>query len=302
MRTISFLVLLSILIASCSNTAKNNEGKPVVTVSLLPQKYWVDRLASDFVETNVMVVAGAGHSTYEPTPEQMRKITKSDIYFKIGHIDFEYTWMKKFMDSNPAMKVVDLSEGFDLSHVEAIPCTHDHGHGTQEHHHHGVDPHIWLNPPMVKEMVEKIAQHLRTLVPEKAGIIREREKRFLIEIDSLDNYITERLASIENRKFLLFHPALTWYAYNYNLEQIVIEVDGKEPSPSKMKEIVQRVKSENIKVVLIQNEFPFERALAIAKETNAEVFQIKPLDYNWLSNMFEMTDIVEKALIKSQQK
>jgi zinc transport system substrate-binding protein len=209
--------------------------------------------------------------------------------------------MKKMESSNPNMRIVDLSDGFDLSHVEAIPCTHDHGDDDHNHHHHGVDPHIWLNPPMVKEMVESIARELRQLLPESSDTIRAREKRLVAEIDSLDNYITDKLKHFENRKFLLFHPALTWYAYNYNLEQIVIEVHGKEPSPSKMREIIDRVKKENIRVVLIQNEFPFERAKVIAQETNAEIVQIKPLDYNWLPNMFALTDVLEKALAASQK-
>ncbi len=300
MNKIFLWVLITMAIASCSsNSYKKN--KPIISVSLLPQQYWVDQLADGLVETNVMVVAGAGHSTYEPTPEQMRKISKTDIYFRIGHIDFEYSWMKKMESSNPKMKIVDLSENFDLSHVQASPCTHNHDDGN-EHHHHGVDPHIWMNPPMVKEMVETIARELRQILPEKADFIRQREQKLIADIDSLDKYTSEKLKNFENRKFLLFHPALTWFAHNYNLEQIVIEVDGKEPSPSKMKEIVERIKQENIRVVLIQNEFPYERARVIAQETNAEIIQIKPLDYNWLPNMFALTDILERALAASQKK
>ncbi|MGI6478331.1 MAG: metal ABC transporter solute-binding protein, Zn/Mn family [Salinivirgaceae bacterium] len=296
----NFAIALSLmLLASCNNNQKTD--KPIVTVSLLAQKYWVERLALGFVEVNPMLVAGSDHSTYEPAPEQMRKISKSDIYFKIGHIDFEYAWIPKFINSNPKMRVVDLSEKLNLTLADSFCCKHSLNNENHGHKHTSrIDPHIWLNPPMVKEMVMIMADELCKLVPASADSIRKNEELFLKEIDSLDNYITKKLSGFQNRKFLLFHPALTWYAQQYNLQQIVIEIDGKEPSPSKMKDIIDEIKKENIKVILIQNEFPFERASVIAKETNAEIAQIKPLDYDWLSIMYEITNIIEKALRKSE--
>jgi len=299
MRNFAIILILTLLTSCSYNNQKPD--KPIVTVSLLAQQYWVERLASDFVEVNTMLVAGSEHSTYEPTPEQMRKTSKSDIYFRIGHIDFEYAWIPKFTNSNPNMKVIDLSEKLDLTLADTIEYEHSH---ESEHHGHKhasrIDPHIWLNPPMVKEMVMVMADELCKLVPVSADSIRKNEELFLKEIDSLDNYIINKLSGFQNRKFLLFHPALTWYAHQYNLQQIVIEVDGKEPSPSKMKDIIEEVKKENIKVILIQNEFPFERVSVIAKETDAEIAQIKPLDYDWLNIMYEITDVIENALRKSE--
>ncbi|MDD2563925.1 MAG: zinc ABC transporter substrate-binding protein [Salinivirgaceae bacterium] len=305
MRKIGLLTIVALLAISCQTGEKKGIEKPTVSVSLIPQKYWVDKLSGNAVEVNVLVVSGANHSTYEPTPAQMRKINASSLYFKIGHIDFEYAWISKMQNANPKMKVVDLSKDFNLSDVVTAPCNHDHGDGDHSDHHHAhsaVDPHIWLNPPMVREMISVIARELRLLLPENADSIRMREIQFIKEIDSLDRHITDRLRDLENRKILLFHPALTWYAVNYGLEQIVVEVDGKEPSVSKMKQIIETIRTENIKVVMIQSEFSSDRAESIANETGSEIVQIDPMAYDWIDNMYKLTEVIEKSLIKSQKK
>lgn len=301
MLKIGIIIIVAFFLSSCKSD-DNKNYKPVVSVSLVPQKYWIDRLSGDAVDVNVMVVSGASHSTYEPTPQQMKHINSSQLYFRLGYIDFEQVWMEKFQNSNPDMKVVDLSEGFDLESVVAFPCSHDHGEGHNHHAHTAVDPHIWLNPPMVKTMVERIARELRMLLPTDADSIRIREKEFLSEIDSLDAYISQCFSNLENRKFLLFHPALTWYALNYGLEQIVVEVDGKEPSASTMKQIIETVRNENIKVVMIQSEFSTDRAESIARETNAQIVHIEPMAYDWVANMYKLTKIIEQSLQKSQEK
>ena len=302
MHKIGLLTMVALLAISCQQGDKKGTEKPTVSVSLVPQKYWVDKLSGNAVEVNVLVVSGANHSTYEPTPEQMRKISASSLYFRIGHIDFEYAWISKMQNANPKMKVIDLSKDFNLGDVVAVPCNHDHGDGDHHHAHSSVDPHIWLNPPMVRDMISVIARELRLLLPAEADSIRIREKQFIKEIDSLDRHITNQLRDIKNRKVLLFHPALTWYAVNYGLEQIVVEVDGKEPSASKMKEIIETVRKENIKVVMLQAEFSSDRAESIAKETGSEVVQIYPMAYDWIDNMYKLTDVIEHSLVKSQKK
>ena len=296
MRKLIIFTILSISLWGC-NTNEKNQEIPVVSVSIIPQQYFVDRLSGNHVKVNVMIPPGAGHSTYEPLPSQMRDLNKSKIYFKIGHIDFEYAWMERFKNSNKQMKVVDLSEGLDLSAVEATPCNHHHHEG-EHHHHSSIDPHIWLNPEMVKPMVSKIASELCLLLPKDRDSINIRKKQFIAEIDSLDKYITQQMDNLKSRKFLIFHPALTWYAYRYGLEQITIEVNGKEPSPSEMGKIIQTIKDNNIKVLLIQSEFPFERAVPISKETGVEIIQINPLAYDWLNNMYKITSTIKQALSK----
>lgn len=148
---------------------------------------------------------------------------------------------------------------------------------------------------MVKSFISTIAQELVTILPEKRDTIMIRKQRFMNEIDSLDRYIQQSLQSLENRKILIFHPALTWYAYRYNLEQIVIETDGKEPSPAKLKEIIDRIKTENIGCIFIQNEFPFERIHALAEATGIDVVQISPMNYDWKTTLLEVTNHIKQS-------
>jgi len=291
------IITLSIVFFGCTLNSGTDE-KPTVSVSIIPEKYFVDIISDNMLNVNVMIPPGAGHSTYEPLPSQMKDLNKSKIYFKIGHLDFEFTWIERFKNSNKSMKIVDLSENFDLSVVAATSCC-NHAHETEHNaNKHAVDPHLWLNPIMVKSMIEKIAEEIAVLLPSERDSILIRKNSFIDEIDLLNRHITEKLERFKGNKFLIFHPALTWFAYQYGLEQIAVEIDGKEPSPSEIRKIIQTVKDENIKAILIQNEFPFERAIPISKETGIDIIQINPLAYNWVENMYEITSILEKAMSK----
>ncbi len=290
-----FLTITSgILLFITTGCNRGIDEKPIISVTLLPQKYWIDQLAGEYIETNVMLQNGDNHETYEPTPEQMRKIALSSHYFSIGLLGFEKAWLPRMKSSNPKMKIINLSETIELPHIESVPCSH-HDDSDHTHHHRHIDPHLWLEPSMVKSFVSTIAQELVTILPEQKNTIMSRKQRFMNEIDSIDSYIQQSLQSLENRKILIFHPALTWYAYRYNIEQIVIETDGKEPSPAKLKEIIDQIKTENIDCIFIQNEFPFERIHALAEATGIVVVQINPMNYDWKSTLIEVTNHIKLA-------
>lgn len=298
MRKLVVFIIIAIFFYGC-NTEEGNKKEHIVSVSIIPQQYFIDYLSDSSILVNVMIPPGAGHSTYEPLPSQMKYLNMSEIYFKIGHLDFEHAWVNRFANSNKTMKIIDLSVGINLHTAENTKQTssdkhHNHGH----HHHSSIDPHIWLNPDMVKTMIPKITNELSSLLPEKKELFSIRAQQLMHDIDSLDNYICNQFEGVTNRKFLIFHPALTWYANRYGLEQISVEVDGKEPSPSEMKEIIKTIKENNIKVILIQSEFPFERARSISEETGADIVQINPLSYDWLNNMYKITSVIKQSLSK----
>ncbi|MGC8864647.1 MAG: metal ABC transporter solute-binding protein, Zn/Mn family, partial [Bacteroidales bacterium] len=123
---------LLMFLASC--TATRPEGKKLVVVSILPQKYFVEQIAGNDLEIEVLVTPGSSHETYDLTPQQMAKVGEAVLWIKNGHLAFEEQWEPKFLSTNSAMKVVDWSEGLDLIKGE------DH------HHKEGIDPHYWLSP------------------------------------------------------------------------------------------------------------------------------------------------------------
>jgi zinc transport system substrate-binding protein len=287
MRNFFIALLIVIGLISCTNQTQNQKNnKQSITVSILPQKYFVEKIIGDHFNINVMIPPGASPVTYEPTPKQMKELSASTTYIRIGHIEFEKVWMKKLQDLNPDMDIVDISKNTEL--VEA-----EHSHNG--HHHHGVDPHIWTSPKEVKKQIELIYQYFITDYPEFKSEFTNNYNLFISEIDSLDSYILNELNDLQGRKFLIFHPALSYIARDYGLEQISIEIDGKEPTPANIQKIIEIAKSEDIKVVFVQNQFSTHNAEVIANEINGRVVQIDPLAYNWYEGIRTIVDEIVKS-------
>ncbi len=294
MKVAKFFILLLLISASCSNQSTNDSNnKKTITVSILPQKYFVEKIAGDLFNINVLIPPGASPVTYEPTPKQMKELSNSFAYLKIGHIEFENVWMKNMQNINPEMQIVDLSQNADLIEPE-----NEHEHSHDGHHHHGVDPHIWTSPKEVEKQAEIIFDFLVKSEPESKNEFTVNYNSFLSEIDSLNNYLNEVLRPYKNRKFMIFHPALSYIARDYGLEQISIEIDGKEPTPANIQKIINVAKQENIKIIFVQKQFSTHNAEVIANEIQGSVVQIDPLDYNWN----ESIRIIANEIVESYSK
>ncbi|MCK5028945.1 MAG: zinc ABC transporter substrate-binding protein [Bacteroidales bacterium] len=295
MRIAKFFILLLLISASCSNqSTENSNNKKTITVSILPQKYFVEKVAGEHFNINVLIPPGASPVTYEPTPKQMKELSNSFAYLKIGYIEFENVWMKNMQSINAEMKIVDLSQNADLIEPE-----NKHVHSHDGHHHHGVDPHIWTSPIEVKKQAEIIFDFLVNSEPESKNEFTVNYNSFLSEIDSLNNYLIEILLPYKNRKFMIFHPALSYIARDYGLEQISIEIDGKEPTPANIQEIINVAKQEDIRIIFVQKQFSTHNAEVIANEIQASVIQIDPLDYNWEKSIRFIANEIVKSYSKA---
>ncbi len=270
------------LISGCFGENALTDEKPVITVSILPQKYFVDKIAGDKVVVNVMVPPGASPSTYDPTPLQLQQLNKSLAYFRIGHIGFEEAWMNNISQINPTMKIYDLSDGVEF-------------HSSSHYHndlHSSVDPHFWLSPKQVKTLIMNIYNAMVELVPGDSLFYFNNFRRFSKKLDSLDRAFEMKLSQIENRHFIIYHPALTYFANDYGLMQHEIELEGKSPTPLYLKQIIDIARRENIKIIFIQKEFDAENARKIADEIGGKIVQINPLDEDWEQQINYITDQV----------
>jgi zinc transport system substrate-binding protein len=282
-RKIFLFFVIAALFSSC-NSNKSQIAGNTITVSILPQKTFVEKIAGDDFEVNVLVPRGSSPAAYSLLPSQLKAITESAVWFRIGYIGFEYSWANKIMEANENMKVVDLSKGLDLIADEV----EQHG----EHvHMNGVDPHIWLSPVMVKQMAKKILDELILLKPEKSTEYKGNYLKFVKEIDQLNIEIKNNLKVFQGKKFIVFHPSLTYFARDYGLEQISLESGGKQPTPKQLAKVVDLAKAESIQVIYIQEEFNREHARVFAEEIGGEIIQLRPLDAAWIDNLKEITTI-----------
>ena len=293
MRKTLIALLLVLGLISCSNQTPNQKSnKQSITVSVLPQKYFAEKILGDKFDINVMIPPGASPVTYEPSPRQMKELSASTTYIRIGHIEFEKVWMSKLKNLNPEMDIIDLSVNSELIESEH---NHETDHNIAGHHHHGVDPHIWTSPKEVKKLTDLIYQYFVKQYPESKPEFTDNYKALNNEIDSLNSYLESQLQDYQGRKFLIFHPALSYMARDYGLEQITIEIDGKEPTPANIQRIIEVAKEEDIKVVFVQNQFSTHNAEVIANEINGRVVQIDPLAYNWNESIKMIVDEIVKS-------
>lgn len=280
MKKISFYILLLCLGASCS-PAPDKSDKPVISVSILPQQYFVEQLASDLVEINVMIPPGASPATYEPSISQLGRLDRSVLYMRIGHVGFERSWMDKISSVNPRMKIVDLSQGVEML-AEETDRQHKHEHA---HEHEGGDPHIWMSAINAKIIARNIHHELLAMFPDQQEILTERYMQFLTSLDSLHLEINRTLSGMENRRFMIYHPALSYFARDYNLEQFSLETEGKSPSPAHLKTLSDLAQSNHITKILVQDQFDRRNAEVLARETAAEIITFDPLSLNWNKQM-----------------
>ncbi len=292
LKQIVFLVLAVFMVTSCINNS-NEETKPTVTVSIVPQKFFVDQIAGSWLNVNVMIPPGGSPATYEPTPLQMTNLSKSLVYFRIGHIIFEKAWMHKLTSIHPELKVVNTSEGIDLIAEEAFGNEHIESSG-HSHRHEGYNPHIWLSPDLVKKQTQVICKTLCELYPEHAVEMNENLKRFFMQIDSVHSVLNENLKSAHGSSFIVYHPVWSYLAKDYGLKQIAIEHNGKEATADKMRQIIDFANENSIRIIFVQKEFSDDQAKSIANEINGSVAPLNPLDYNWFNIMKEFGDVFKR--------
>jgi zinc transport system substrate-binding protein len=275
-----FITLVSFLYAS----------KPEISVSIAPQKYFLEKIAKDKFDINVMVKAGSSPHTYEPKTSQMKSLSNSKIYFYTG-IEFEKAWLDKFKKSAPNTIFVDSSAGIqriamaEHSHEEESKATNHkdekHNEHEDEHDHEGLDPHVWLDPILVKIQAKNIYEALVSIDELNKEFYTKNYEEFLKELDSLDVKIEEILKPYEHKAFMVFHPSWGYFAKRYDLEQISIEVQGKEPKPNELVELVKDAKKHNIKIIFVSPQFSQKSAKTIAQNIGGNVVAIDSLGENW---------------------
>jgi zinc transport system substrate-binding protein len=255
-----------------------------ILVSVLPQKAFVEAVAGDLAQVQVLIPPGGSPATYELKPNDLVNIEKADIYFRVGHISFEQANLNKIIGLNKKLKVVNTSRDIKLRHFKSSGA---------------IDPHTWVAPREVEKQVDIIEQTLREVDPQHEDIYQQNADKFKKKLAELDMFLKKTFSSLKNNKIMVFHPSWGYLADDYGLEQIAIEKSGKDPTAEQLKMIIDKAKRENIKVIFIQSQFNKDIAQSIAKEIGATVIAIDPLAENYLDNLKNVAEIIAQNLGKN---
>lgn len=286
-KTFLFLfLLLTACLGACRPSDRNTTTaeRPLLTASIAPLAYFVEQIAGPDYEVRTLMPAGSSPETYEPTPGQMIDINESLAYFSVGTLGFETSLLERLAESSPELRCIRLFEGLK-------PLPQSHSHGTNRY-----DPHVWTSPHNARLITRRICQELCTLDSTQAPAFRQRLQRFEVRLDSLENVLSQRFSHVSARSFLIYHPSLAYFAQEFGLQQIPLETDGKEPSPSRLAALIQTTREKarkgQVKLIFIQRENTGRSVRQVAQQTGLRVVTIDPLSAQWMQQM----DLISKSL------
>ncbi|MDN5553361.1 metal ABC transporter solute-binding protein, Zn/Mn family [Prevotella sp.] len=274
-KALRYIVLVSSVLSltSCISPSKNNQR--MITVTIEPLRYFTEQIAGNKFDVVTMVPNGSSPETYEPTARQMVKLSGSDLYIKVGNIGFERTWMKKLESNAPHTIIINSSEGITL----------------QKNENGVTDPHVWMSTSNAKIIARNIYKALSEIDSKDSIYFKNNLTKLLEKIEITNINVRECISKNKTLTFLVYHPALTYFARDYGLKQIPIEEEGREPSAAQLQQTISAAKQKKVKVLFVQKEFANRNTEIVEEGTNAKKVEINPLSYNWNK---EMEDIAKK--------
>ena len=282
------LLATTALLFACHAEPKKQQTE--IVVSIAPLKYIVEQITASDFHIEVLVPAGTSPETFDPTPRQMQSVQDASLLFTTGLIEFEQNIVERLEDKS---NIVSLSHGIDL--IEGAH-SHDHdeheAHSARAHaHHHGTDPHIWTSPRELKIMARNAHEAIMQHYPDSTKYTAAYND-FIARLEDLDTMCQQMCEASSTKAFVIYHPALAYYARAYSLEQIAVEEDGKEPSARHLAQLISTARTKGIKCLLYQKEFPRQVVDVIARDMGVEAQQIDPLMENVIEHVAEVTRLI----------
>lgn len=277
---IYILATFALLASSCREERRYDN---TLFVSIAPIRQIVTGIVGDDFDVEILVPAGASPETFEPTPKQFIALNESRLIFSTGLLDFENNLLNKLQDKS---KIADLSKGIEPI---AGSCSHHH-HG--KHCSHGIDPHIWCSPKELMIMAENAFEAISAAMPDSVYKYEPRYTALCERLLELDEEVAEMCRYSPNSYFIIYHPALTYFARDYGIEQISIEHEGKETSAKRLGEIISSARRDGVKRVFYQSQFPRSSVETVCGDIGAEAVEIDPLAEDVIHEIKRATSLI----------
>lgn len=282
------LIALTTLLSACRTERTAEQAEMMVTIA--PLKYIVEQITADDFRVGVLVPAGTSPETFDPTPRQIVDINNAKLLFSTGLIEFEQNILARLDNQS---KVISLSRG-----IELIEGSHSHGEHAEEHHadgghshHHGTDPHIWTSPRELKTMARNAYDAIIEQYPDSVKYTAAYND-LATQLEALDQMCQDMCQSSSAKAFVIYHPALTYFARAYGMEQIAVEADGKEPSARHIATLIEEAQAKGVQCLLYQSQFPRSVVDVIADDMGVKAQEIDPLKENVVENIASITRLI----------
>ncbi len=285
-RYLRLLLLVVCALLPCQLSAAS-VAEVEVFVSIPPQRWLCEQLVGDTVTIHLLVANGQEPHAFEPTPRQIRALSRSRLFFTAG-LEFEHEISRRLQGSSPNLRIVDTSQ--EMKKIPMEEATHRHGV------HEVADPHVWLSPPNLKSMAQVMLSSLVQVTPARAQLYHDNFERLSRRLDELDKVVSEKLAPFKGSSFFVFHPAFGYFAHHYGLKQVAVETGGKAPSPRQLISLIKEAKADGVKVVFVQPQFDPRSAESIAAAIGGKVVALDPLAEDSVRSIRIMADKIASAM------
>lgn len=295
-----FIVICALLMASMcacqavdvqSETSESNSGSALtVAVGIVPEAAFVEAVAGDLVDVVTLVPPGSSPANYQPTTTEMQALSDAKIYFTLQMPTEKANILPKVGDFNESIEIIDLREAVS----EVYPLLNGDGEEI-EGESDSVDPHLWLSPKNAVVMVQTVADKLSEIDEANKETYQANAADYIDEINALDDEIQQTVAALENKSFLIYHAAYGYFAHDYGLTMVAIEIEGKQATAEELQGVIDYAVENDIKTVFYQEEFDDSQAATIAEEIGGAVQKVAPLSSDYIQGLKDFTSALAKA-------
>ncbi|OQB95355.1 MAG: High-affinity zinc uptake system binding-protein ZnuA precursor [Spirochaetes bacterium ADurb.Bin110] len=302
-RTIWALLIIFLGIVGLGYSESKKE--PIkVAVSIPPMREWVNRIAGDRVEVIVIMPSGSNPHSFEPSPRQLAEIGTAKLWFSIN-VDFEYSFKPKLRSMFPKLQIVDVTKNVQFRKLR--PTEQEHDEEAAVKHVEIEDPalqnrdqHTWLGIEQAKAEIKVIQDTLIAIDPEGKELYKTNCQNYLKDIDSVYLILKTKLAPLSGARVFVYHPAFGYFLDMFDIEQVAVELGGKEPTQRELYALIELAKKEKARAIFTQVQFSESAAKAIASAIGAVVVPIDPLAVDWLENLSRIGQALSMAIAKGE--
>ncbi len=283
------ICVFSALLLSLAGCVSRPPEKPMVTVSLLPQKYMLEQITGDRIDVRCLLSDGGNPETYDPSFTHLLNVEKSLAYIRMGNIGFEDAIIDKIKESRPDLPIFDASSG-----VKLINGTHFHA--GEAHHGDGVDPHTWSSVKNARVIASNMLRAIVSVDPSNKKYYDDNYTRFVSRLDSIDAEFGRRLASHRGEAFVVWHPSLSYFARDYGLGQVAVGLENKETGIKTLENAIKTAREHDARVFFLQKDMDSRQAQTVNRHIGAREVTINPLGYDWIGEMESLVDALTDSV------
>lgn len=279
---ISILITMLLILSACSSNSNNNmqeqKNNLKVATAFYPTYFLTTRIAGNDVDVVSIVPNGVEPHDYEPTPQELIKISDADALIKIG-LEFE-PLENRLQETNKKMIAVDAISGMSLIEAKEHHHEGEEEEEEEEHAEETLDPHFWMSPVKMKQASENIKQGLINLDAKNTATYESNAAKLANEFDTLDTEFKNGLKNCSKKVFLTSHSAFNYLANEYGLEQVGIAglSPETEPTPQAIVELKEEATEHNIKYIFVEELVDSRIAETLAKEVGATTLVLDPIE------------------------